>query len=178
MSAAPAPSVSLRPATADDADLLLVWANEPTVRSVSLRTAPIDWPTHVRWLTARLASPGGRIWIGLGSDGTPLGVVRVEIEPDGMAAVSITVAPAARGQGVGRGLLAAGLAAARTELAPRAFRARVRSDNATSLALFRSAGFTIETGPVSRSSGGRGARAGQVDAATVVDLVLDASAAR
>jgi ribosomal protein S18 acetylase RimI-like enzyme len=55
--------------------------------------------------------------------------------------VSISVAPEARGRGLGGALLELGLAEAIPELHPRGFRARVRATNTASLRLFRAAGF-------------------------------------
>lgn len=146
--------IIVRPATADDAALLLGWANEPTTRAAGYHPEPIDPDTHRRWLADRLGAPGRRLYIGL-DDGMPVGPVRIDIDADGRAEVGISVAPAARGRGVGRGLLAAGLAAAladtvadaaradadAADLPIRTFVARIRPDNAASLALFRGAGF-------------------------------------
>jgi UDP-2,4-diacetamido-2,4,6-trideoxy-beta-L-altropyranose hydrolase len=153
-------AILLRRATANDADLLLNWANEPAARAASLSPDPIDRPTHLRWLAARLSDPGCRIWIGANPAGEPVGVIRFETEPDGRAAVSISVAAAARGRGLGRRLLAAGIAAARTDLRPDGFRARVRVANGASIALFHGAGFRPD--PVTAPRAG----------SQVVDLLL------
>jgi RimJ/RimL family protein N-acetyltransferase len=138
-------AIQLRRATADDADLLLGWANEPAVRAASLRPDPIDRPTHLRWLAVQLTDPARRIWIGEDSAGAPVGVIRFEVELDGWAAVSISVASAARGRGAGSRLLAAGIAAANADLRPDGFRARVRVGNGASIALFRGAGFRLDS---------------------------------
>lgn len=139
------PDLVLRPATAADADLLLEWANEPAVRTASLRRDPIDRPTHLQWLAERLADPRCRVWIG-SAGGKAVGVVRFEGGDDGRATVSVSVAVASRGRGLGQALLEAGLARARSELRPAGFRAHVRVDNAASLRLFQMAGFRPDTG--------------------------------
>jgi UDP-2,4-diacetamido-2,4,6-trideoxy-beta-L-altropyranose hydrolase len=158
------PSINLRPATPDDAELLLAWANEPATRAASLRSDPIDRPTHLAWLAARLASPSCRIWIGT-TDDEAVGVVRFEVGDDGRATVSIAVAPEARGRGLGRRLLAAGIEAARIELRPRGFRARIRADNEASIAVFRGAGFQAN----GRPANGRASDA----VVAVLEYVLD-----
>jgi UDP-2,4-diacetamido-2,4,6-trideoxy-beta-L-altropyranose hydrolase len=136
------PRVTLRPAALDDAELLLAWANDPATRATSLSSRRIGRPEHVGWLTDRLADASSGIWIGLGPDeSTPVGVVRFELDGERIAVVSITVAPAARGQGVGTGLLRAGLLAARVRLRPGGFRAWVKRDNEASIRLFEGAGF-------------------------------------
>lgn len=139
--------VAVRPATMEDADLLLAWANDPVTRAAGFHTAAISRDEHLAWLARRLATADCRLYIGVRA-GRPVGQVRVDRdEPTGTAEVSIAVAPEARGQGVGRRLLDAALAAARADaqLGVGTFRARVRPDNAASLALFRGAGF-VEAG--------------------------------
>lgn len=141
--------IAIRPATTDDTDLLLDWANEPSTRAAGYHPDPIDPATHRRWLADRLGAPGRRLYIGL-DDGVPVGPVRIDIDEDGRAEVGISVAEAARGRGAGRELLQAGLTAALADEAAsaddggppiRTFVARIRPDNAASLALFAGAGF-------------------------------------
>jgi RimJ/RimL family protein N-acetyltransferase len=136
--------ISVRPASIADADLLLAWANDPTTREAGFHRGEIDPPTHRRWLEARLASPESRVYVGL-EDGTPIGQVRLEAGPDGRVEVGISVAPKARGRGVGRALLRAGLAAGAADAALGAavFTARIRPANAASIALFSNLGFVM-----------------------------------
>lgn len=130
----------VRPVTAADADLLLEWTNDPLTRAASFHPEPIDRFGHLRWLAARLSSPRTGFWIGE-IEGVPVGQARVEVDERGVGEVSISVAPAARGAGTGRALLAAALGEARRTLPVTVFLARVRPENERSLALFRDAGF-------------------------------------
>jgi RimJ/RimL family protein N-acetyltransferase len=111
-------------------------------RAAGFRPATIEPDEHLAWLEARLASPASRLWIGL-ADGTPIGQLRLERDGAGVAEVGISIAPEARGRRLARPLLDAGLAAGRADpsFAPVWFLARVRPENAASLALFRGAGF-------------------------------------
>jgi RimJ/RimL family protein N-acetyltransferase len=138
--------VTVRPATAGDEDMLLTWANDPITRRNSFHGEVIDPATHRRWLAERLASPTTRILIGLDDD-RPIGQVRLEGGPNRTAEVSISVAPEARGRGLGRMLLAAGMDAGRRDatLDVGVFLARVRSENGTSLGLFEAAGFSLRS---------------------------------
>ena len=138
------PEVTVRPATTRDSDLLLSWANDPATRARSFRPDPIGASAHERWLAERLGSPSSRLLIGLEGD-TPIGQVRFDRHGDGAVEVGISVDNSARNRGLGRALLAAGLAAARADgsLGVRAFVARVRLDNDVSAALFRGAGFRL-----------------------------------
>lgn len=130
----------LRRTNAADADLLFAWANDPDTRAASLRTAAIPRKTHLAWLARRLAEPGTGLWIGEEA-GAPVGQVRCDTERPGEGIVSIAVAPEVRGRGIGSWLLAAGVAAARSELGIGRLVAFIRPENAASVALFRGAGF-------------------------------------
>lgn len=136
------PEIRVRPARLADADLLLAWANDPLTRAAGFHPRPIASAEHRAWLAERLASPSTRLYVGLAGE-EPIGLVRMERDDQAVVEVSISVAPAARGRGLGRRLLSAGLDAARTDPAfPLAsFVARVRPDNAASLRLFVGADF-------------------------------------
>lgn len=138
-----ASSLRLRPAVESDAARLLEWANDPVTRSASFHSAAIAPAEHERWLAERLASPSSTLWIGE-LDGLPIGQVRIELDPAGVGEVGISVAPLARGMGVGRRLLNVALSEASRSLPVTAFLARVRPGNERSLALFRAAGFVVE----------------------------------
>lgn len=129
-----APAVKLRPATPADAELLFTWVNDPDVRRWSFRSAPVAWKTHVEWLAHTLAD-GGRQLLIAEVDGEPVGQVRLDSE-EGGTVVSVSVAAAARGMGLGTALVEAACRMAATELI-----ARVKAENARSLRAFARAGF-------------------------------------
>jgi RimJ/RimL family protein N-acetyltransferase len=79
------------------------WRNEPGVRSNSFDQRPIAWEDHERWFQARLANAGSVIWI-LQVDGVAVGQVRYE-RIDVGAEAHVSVAPEARGRGLGVQLL-------------------------------------------------------------------------
>jgi RimJ/RimL family protein N-acetyltransferase len=130
----------LRRATESDADLLLAWSNDPATRLASFHPSPIERTGHLQWLAARLASPTTGFWIGE-AGGRPIGQIRVEVVADRVGEISIATAPEARGVGFGRALLRAGIEEARRALPVASLLARVRPDNAASIALFVGAGF-------------------------------------
>jgi RimJ/RimL family protein N-acetyltransferase len=138
-------TIRLRAAVEADAELLLAWANDPVTRSASFHAAAISPAEHRRWLAERLASTSTTLWIGE-LDGLPVGQVRIELDPAGVGEVGISVAPSARGAGVGRRLLNSALREASRSLPVTAFVARVRPDNERSLGLFHAAGF-VDEGP-------------------------------
>ncbi len=137
--------VTVRPATPDDRDRILEWANDPVARAAGFHPRPIEPAEHARWFAGRLAHPAtGRIWIGL-LEGAPIGIVRFERAPDGPFIVSIALDQAARGRRLSQPLLDAGLAVAREAFPGVRFRAWIKADNGPSLALFRGAHFLAPT---------------------------------
>jgi RimJ/RimL family protein N-acetyltransferase len=93
----------LRPATMDDAHLLHAWRNDAETRKASRNTEPVSWPEHQAWLAATLSSSDRIVCIAQES-GEPIGVVRADRVPGGWE-LSWTVAPLARGRGIGRRML-------------------------------------------------------------------------
>ena len=148
----PDPQARLRAARWDDAGTLLAWANDPETRAASFASAPIAEAGHRAWLAGRLADPETRLWLVEDpAGGDPVGTLRLA-RAEGGGTVSITVAPARRGQGWGGRMLAALAAWNRAAaFAPRLV-AWVRDDNPASLALFAAAGYRVD---------GRAAQAGR-----------------
>jgi RimJ/RimL family protein N-acetyltransferase len=131
----------LRRASLVDADDLLAWRNDPDTRQASFSEAAIGRPEHLRWLERKLADPDCRLWIGSVA-GEPIGQVRVEGIGGGRAVVHLVVAPAHRGYGHGVQLLHAAARQIREEGLATELIARIKPDNAASLAVFERAEFT------------------------------------
>ena len=132
--------IVLRPVRLADSDLVLAWANDPLTRAAGFHPQPIDPEAHAGWYAARLANPDSRTWIGE-AGGIPVGQVRADRERDGRVEMGISVAPEARGKGLSKPLLTAGMAAAVEDLGAATLVALVRPENQISLRLFRDVGF-------------------------------------
>ena len=159
-----------RPATADDADRLLAWRNDPAARLASREQDEVAPHAHRVWLEQSLASrdllllvvEGGRAPSGGGGaggaadppDASAVATVRWDRldygdrEVDADWEVSITVAPEHRGNGLARPALAEAsyLLAARHGRSQRLL-ARVHRDNRASQRLFESAGYVRQDVP-------------------------------
>lgn len=98
------PVITLRPATLDDADLLLRWRNDPQTRSASRNRHKVRRNDHMRWLKESLHCQGRRLLIAE-EDGMPVGTVRADLS-GGLLELSWTVAPGARGHGVAKNMVA------------------------------------------------------------------------
>ena len=93
----------LRPVTMADAGLLYGWRNNPETRRNSRTRSVVPWSDHQAWLAAGIASSDWIIRIAEGN-GEPVGVVRAERLSHGWE-LSWTVAPHARGRGIGSRML-------------------------------------------------------------------------
>lgn len=99
MTAGKAPEFMFRSATAADANPLFRWRNDPATRAASLESSEVVWDDHVAWLTQSLVSENRRLLVAE-LDGEPVGTVRFDRQEAGWA-MSWTVAPERRGQGLG-----------------------------------------------------------------------------
>lgn len=132
--------VSLRPATAADAELTYAWASDPETRAASFQPAAFPRQEHERWLQASLAGEQRVLSIAERA-GQPVGLLRLDRVSPRCAELGITVAPERRGQGLAQLVLRAGIQHAR-ELGLSTLVARIRPDNARSIRSFLRAGFS------------------------------------
>jgi RimJ/RimL family protein N-acetyltransferase len=121
-----------RPATLDDASLLLEWRNDPLTRRMSINGDLVDRETHIAWLTRRLGQAEPHLYIAE-LHGEPFGTFRIDGDE-----ISYTIAPGFRGRGLATRMLAMAL----ESFGPK--RARVRADNAASARAAREAGHIVE----------------------------------
>lgn len=132
-------AVTVRSASAADAELLLAWRNDPQTRAWSRTTAPVTPDEHRAWLDRVLATSDRLLLVAEQRD-QPVGTVRFDRDDAGWE-VSITLAPDARGRGLAVPVL---LAAERVLDAPATIVATAHRDNAASMALFRRAGYLVD----------------------------------
>jgi len=95
--------VILRPATFQDAALLLAWRNDPETRAASHNTSELMKDEHLAWLKNTLNDASKKLFIAE-ENGLPVGTVRADRE-DGIHELSWTVAPNERGHGIGKEML-------------------------------------------------------------------------
>jgi RimJ/RimL family protein N-acetyltransferase len=124
--------VRLRPATREDAALLLRWRNEPATVTSTRDQKKVTAKEHAVWLEERLRPFGPEELLVAELGGFPVGLLRVA--PDGT--VGITVDLDYRGCGIGLHMLRALQDRERKSL-----RAYVRWENMASRRLFEKAGF-------------------------------------
>ncbi|WP_051899203.1 GNAT family N-acetyltransferase [Sciscionella sediminilitoris] len=136
----------IRPARAEDAALLLELRNDPDTRRYSVHTGVVTEQEHRAWLQQSLTRTD-RILLIAEQDGEPIGTVRFDLEnpndreePETWE-LSITLAPDKRGRGLAGPVLHAAQNHLTEQRPVRSIRARVRTGNTASLALFARAGY-------------------------------------
>lgn len=98
--------MKLRPATIDDASLLLEWRNDPLTREASVNTDPVGWDGHVEWFRSSLTNPNRKLLV-VEVNEEPVGTVRIDYGDE--TEISWTVAPSARGRSLGKQMVQAAL---------------------------------------------------------------------
>lgn len=131
--------ITLRDATSDDTRQVWMWANDPSVRSVSFHPSQIPWSEHERWFAGRLSDSNCRLLIVV-EDGLDVGQIRFECA-DSEVEVHVSVAASARGRGVGALALAMACERVAEAFGRRPIVARVMADNIASQRAFEKAGF-------------------------------------
>ena len=130
-------TITLRPATIEDADILLGWRNDPETRKASHNTTEVQRSDHVSWLSRTLGNPDRRLYVAE-KNGDPVGTVRADFA-DGVWELSWSVSPRARGGGVAKRMVAV-LANKISE----PIRAEVKTGNTSSARIAEHAGMVFE----------------------------------
>ncbi len=135
-------ALSLRQASAEDAELLLSWRNDPRTRRWAFNTDEVALSEHEAWLQAKLAAASSVIWIAE-CEGEAVGQIRLDKVDESSAVVDISVASAKRGHGIGARMLEEAGRRAPEALGVTRLLARIKADNAASLGAFSRAGFGV-----------------------------------
>ena len=130
----------LRAADAGDRDRLLEWRNDPATREASRQTAAVEAGEHEAWLEAVLADADRHLLIAE-DGGDPVGQIRFDRDRAYRYEISVGLAPAARGRGLGSDLIEMGCAWLWRSTNATDVEAWVRADNAPSERAFAAAGF-------------------------------------
>lgn len=136
-----APTVTVRPATLDDAHNVWVWRQAGDALRFYRSAEATPWPAHLDWFTRALTDPQ-RDLLMCDVGGRTVGHVRFDAV-DGAPRdrwVSLCIDPEARGGGLGARCLAAGCAHAAAGGVTR-IHAHIHRDNAASLSVFGRCGF-------------------------------------
>lgn len=130
--------IRLRRAEEPDAERLRAWRNDPATVAASRQSTPVSEADHAKWFSAALRDANRDIYIAQRGEAA-VGMVRVDRREEGQE-LSWAVSPAARGEGVGKTMVA--LVA---DVLDGIVYAEVKPGNEASAAIARHAGLTDET---------------------------------
>ena len=134
----------LRPATVDDAEFLFRLRTDPDVVAASNTPGPIDLAYHMAWLERAMSLEDRRLFI-VEEQTESIGQVRLDICGSGrFAEVSIALVKAARGKGLGTGILREVARRAKEEYRLGWLEAVIKEGNTASRRAFLNAGYTVE----------------------------------
>jgi len=127
--------IAMRDAGPDDCEQIWHWNFAPDVRARSKRSEAVGFAEHARWFERRIVDGREPIWI-IEAQGTPVGVVRLDVVGSGQWRISIALAAEWRGNGIGRSAVAAVCRACACPIV-----AEIFADNLASRACFEACGF-------------------------------------
>lgn len=132
----------VRSARIEDCRMLYDWRNHPTVRSVSINPAAIDFDDHIKWMK-RVIGAKDR-WLFVAEVGTlPVGSIRFDLTAADSALVSIYLDPALVSLGLGQRMLQFGEdELSRTLGLTLTIHATIAPENWASVRLFSDAGYS------------------------------------
>lgn len=137
-------NLSIRPAKAEDAELLWDWANDASVRERSFNQKRITWDAHLEWFSRRLSSPDTKFYILL-ENSEPVGQIRYDRNgEENSAEISFSVAKEHRGKSFGIEILRLTTKLALNDLDCEKITAIVIEGNEASSRVFIRAGFQTE----------------------------------
>ncbi|MDI7863632.1 UDP-2,4-diacetamido-2,4,6-trideoxy-beta-L-altropyranose hydrolase [Rhizobiaceae bacterium n13] len=146
----PGLELSVRHAVLQDEALLLDWANDPLTRRNGFNPRAIEAHEHRAWFRARLRSADNcMMCIVETALAVPLGQVRFD-RRGAEWEISYAVAPAFRGRGVGRTMLAAAIEYFRRSHDAADLFGQVKVENLASHRIFEALGFKARTGEPDR----------------------------
>ena len=132
-------ALRLRPARAGDSRMIWLWRNDPITRANAKHGDAIAWQEHADWFSRMLGHRDSTLMIAeIGGESGAM--VRFD-RADQTAAVSINVAPTARGRGVGKMALAAACDDYLRNTAVQVLIAEILFANCGSRRIFEAAGF-------------------------------------
>lgn len=130
-----------RKATKQDSDILFEWRNDPETKANSSNTGLIKRDEHEAWLDKTLQNPNRILFI-VEENREAVGTMRADkLSEEDSYELSWTVAPEARGRGLGKKMLMQGV----ENFKGSNLKAVIKKENIASIKMAEFAGFTKES---------------------------------
>ena len=136
-------NLDVRNASLEDSKLLFQWANDPTTRSQSYNSEPIQFQDHIKWYSSKMAEPNCYIFI-FEINGEPVGQIRYQLIKNEYV-LGYSVNNEHRGKGLGTSVLMRGSMALKKERGNDIkIVGHVKHENLASVYAFRNCGYEEE----------------------------------
>lgn len=136
-------NLDARNASLEDSKLLFQWANDPTTRSQSYNSEPIQFEDHVKWYSSKIADPDCDMFI-FEINGEPVGQIRYQLVENEFV-LGYSVDAEHRGKGLGTSILMRGSMTLKKERGNDiTIVGNVKHENVASVHAFRNAGYEEE----------------------------------
>jgi UDP-2,4-diacetamido-2,4,6-trideoxy-beta-L-altropyranose hydrolase len=139
------PALGVRRAGADDCRCIWEWANDATSRAASFSSEAIPWEQHTSWYGNKMRDPDCYFYVVTDAQRRPVGMVRYDRKGT-EAVVSINIAPAQRGRGLGPASLRASARKLFAEADVQRIIALIKPENQASVVAFERAGYRLLDG--------------------------------
>jgi RimJ/RimL family protein N-acetyltransferase len=133
-------TISLRPASAGDREMVFRWRNDPFVLAHGSSHREVEWEEHQKWFEDTLSSGARKMFVVL-DRGNPIGQVRFDRQRERECVVSVYLLREFTGRGCGVQAIGMGCAAIFEAWDVERVIACVRHDNRGGRSAFLKAGF-------------------------------------
>ena len=137
---AAADSISLRPVSPGDKEVIFKWRNTPFLIKYGSSGKGVTWKEHCRWFDSVLKGKNISLFI-VEKEGTPVGQVRFDLREKTVYMVSIYLLEEYTGRGIGVDAIRRGLELMKRKKSNKKFIAFIKTDNRASRSGFLKVGF-------------------------------------
>lgn len=132
----------LRDVTENDSKLLFEWANDSGVRNNAIHKEKIEWEGHKKWFANKILDPATHIYI-LEANTQDIGQIRFD-KVKNYYEIDYSISKDHRGYGYGSKIVEKGIQElAKVTHEENVFRAKVKTQNAASIKVFKKCGFNL-----------------------------------
>jgi RimJ/RimL family protein N-acetyltransferase len=134
--------IHLRPAAPEDCDLVFGWRNLPEIVHLSSSRRQVSASEHREWYKSVLIDQNRPMFL-IEESGSPVGLIRFEINNSNEAEISVYLIPGMTGRGIGALAILIGCDILSAKNCVKKIIAKIRYDNLISIKAFTKCGFRI-----------------------------------
>ncbi len=137
-------NIHLRPAAPEDCELVFGWRNLPEIVHLSSSRRKVSAVEHREWFNSVLIDQNRPMFL-IEESGSPVGLIRFEINNCEEAEISVYLIPGKTGKGIGAFAILIGCDILSAKNSVKKIIAKIRNDNKRSIYVFSKCGFKLTT---------------------------------